>query len=301
MRLDENTLASASIPARLYAPGLTAIERFVALHPAWEVRADEMEVSGSEIGALLDKCRSDDASRFIRRVLFVVRHGGIAMAPQVEVVANFASYLSLPNLLVADGAGGMSPLVVGGPQGDRTMQAFLDAATVAARSNVVSDISIGSLCGLLADVAAEHRAVVVPPEVFVGHARTRHSCGVVAAVPPSPKAKSASRTLAGIARRGATTFGRLSHQPERANYGCYVGDDRVLVSTTEGFPLIAAASDRSLTPQLVTEGWYDTRLANFMRSRLRPGDWFVDIGGNIGLFSVFGAASCRAVGPRCLG
>jgi FkbM family methyltransferase len=76
-------------------------------------------------------------------------------------------------------------------------------------------------------------------------------------------------------------------------HGVYVGHNRVLISTTDGFPMYAVADDLSLTPDLLTRGWYDDCLLAFMDRVLRPGDWFVDVGANIGLFSL---AAAKRVG-----
>jgi len=78
------------------------------------------------------------------------------------------------------------------------------------------------------------------------------------------------------------------------SHGTLIGDDRVVIATADGFPLYASAQDRSLTPVLLARGWYDEALLELLDRVLRPGDRFVDVGANIGLFTV--AAAAR-VGP----
>ena len=74
-----------------------------------------------------------------------------------------------------------------------------------------------------------------------------------------------------------------------AAHGVYVGQNRVLIRTSDGFPLYARADDERLTPKLVQEGWSDQALLGFLDEVLRGGDWFVDFGADIGLFSLAAA------------
>jgi FkbM family methyltransferase len=82
--------------------------------------------------------------------------------------------------------------------------------------------------------------------------------------------------------------------PEGGNHACYLGGNRVLITTTQGFSLYAFADDRSLTPELAAHGAYDRPFLGFLARTLRPGDRFIDVGANIGLFAI---AAARLVGP----
>ncbi|MGZ4693637.1 MAG: FkbM family methyltransferase [Acidimicrobiales bacterium] len=76
-------------------------------------------------------------------------------------------------------------------------------------------------------------------------------------------------------------------------WGSYVGDNRVLVRTAWGLPLLAFADDLGVTPMLLTDGEYDGGFAAFLASVLDRGDVAVDVGANIGIFTL---AMGRAVG-----
>ncbi len=69
-------------------------------------------------------------------------------------------------------------------------------------------------------------------------------------------------------------------------HGTYIGEDRVLVHTVYGRPLLAAARDRSITPELMLTGCYDQPLVRFLSTRLAPGDVAFDIGANVGFFTI---------------
>ena len=80
--------------------------------------------------------------------------------------------------------------------------------------------------------------------------------------------------------------GRIFHLPGPWVWGTYVGHNRVLVRTTAGLPMLAFADDLGVTPMLLADGEYDARFGRFLRRVLERGDVVVDVGANIGLFTV---------------
>jgi FkbM family methyltransferase len=68
----------------------------------------------------------------------------------------------------------------------------------------------------------------------------------------------------------------------------------MLMGLPNGKHLVLIADDLSLTPNLVTQGMYDWPFWRFLHQHLRPGDHAVDIGANIGLFTI---AMAALVGP----
>ena len=84
--------------------------------------------------------------------------------------------------------------------------------------------------------------------------------------------------------RAAT--GRLFHLPGPWVWGTYVGHNRVLVRTTAGLPVLAFADDLGVTPVLLADGEYDARFGRFLRHVLERGDVAVDVGANVGLFTI---------------
>ena len=55
--------------------------------------------------------------------------------------------------------------------------------------------------------------------------------------------------------------------------------------------LLISADDLSLMPELVGEGGYDIPFTAFLQRTLNPDAVFVDVGTNVGLFTVIGARS----------
>ena len=76
--------------------------------------------------------------------------------------------------------------------------------------------------------------------------------------------------------------------------GIYLGNNRVLVAPVWGGKLLALADDLSLTPELIMHGVVEPALTVFLLQRIRPGQTVVDVGANIGYFTVLLGA---LVGP----
>ena len=70
--------------------------------------------------------------------------------------------------------------------------------------------------------------------------------------------------------------------------GTYVGNGRVLVYLETGGRLYVSADDLTLVPELLKTGIYDVPFTRFLHRTLTPNSTFVDVGANVGLFSIIG-------------
>lgn len=66
----------------------------------------------------------------------------------------------------------------------------------------------------------------------------------------------------------------------------YVGNDRVLLRTAAGYKMYADARDVSITPHLILDGVYERHTESALRTLVKPGMRILEIGANIGLFTV---------------
>jgi FkbM family methyltransferase len=69
-------------------------------------------------------------------------------------------------------------------------------------------------------------------------------------------------------------------------HGTYVGDGRMLISTVWGGRLLVPSNDLSLMPELVAHGTYDVPFTTFVQRHIKPGDTVIDVGANVGLFTL---------------
>ncbi|UHA75622.1 FkbM family methyltransferase [Paenibacillus sp. 481] len=68
--------------------------------------------------------------------------------------------------------------------------------------------------------------------------------------------------------------------------GVYIGSNRMLIKAAYGGKLIAPADDLSITPELVMHGSMEWPLTKYLHDHVQPGQTVVDVGANIGYFSV---------------
>lgn len=120
---------------------------------------------------------------------------------------------------------------------------------------------------------------------------------------PSPrrtKLAGARRVVRGAGRavRDLARYESIARRPAwpRHPAGTYVGNGRVMVILESGRPVLAHADDLGVTPTLLAEGVYDPGFVAFIRRTLRRGDVAVDVGANIGLFTLEMAWRVRSPG-----
>lgn len=69
-------------------------------------------------------------------------------------------------------------------------------------------------------------------------------------------------------------------------YGTYIGNNRMLVTLQTGGKIHALADDLSVTTGLLLDGYFEAGLTNYVMSNVHAGMNTVDVGANIGYFSV---------------
>ncbi len=75
----------------------------------------------------------------------------------------------------------------------------------------------------------------------------------------------------------------------------YLGDHEALVQARWGAKLVVDTRDRLLAPWLLMDGLWESHVTGWMHDHLRPGGVMVDVGANIGYFTVLAA---QLVGPE---
>ena len=104
-----------------------------------------------------------------------------------------------------------------------------------------------------------------------------------------------ARRLDGIEARLATI------SVDRYPYGpLYFGDHTALVATRWGAKMLVDTRDAMVSPWLVLDGLWESHVTDWLQHTLQPGQVFVDVGANIGYFTLLGG---MLVGPegRCVG
>lgn len=74
----------------------------------------------------------------------------------------------------------------------------------------------------------------------------------------------------------------------------YPTSGKLVSSTVHGHDIVLLGEDLSITPDVVKKGYYELREQLFVKRVLRGGDCFIDVGSNVGTFSLLAAS---IVGP----
>lgn len=85
-------------------------------------------------------------------------------------------------------------------------------------------------------------------------------------------------------------------KPTVRKFSSFVRTDEILIKTIHGYSIVADGMDLSITPELVFNGCYEFAEEEFLNKVLRGGDWFVDVGTNIGTFSLLAAQKVGSFG-----
>ncbi len=121
-------------------------------------------------------------------------------------------------------------------------------------------------------------------------ARTRRSLGMADL---NSRLDALDARLAGIETRLSELSDRAG-QPHYPRGPLYFGDHSALVATRWGAKMLVDTRDAAIAPWLVLDGLWEPHVTGWMQSSLQPGQVFVDVGANVGYFTLLGAS---LVGP----
>lgn len=76
-------------------------------------------------------------------------------------------------------------------------------------------------------------------------------------------------------------------------HGTYVGNDKVLTNLAFGGKAFVSSNDMSLMPELVSQGFIEPGLTNFLLENVKDHTIFVDIGANIGYYTILIASRIK--------
>jgi FkbM family methyltransferase len=85
------------------------------------------------------------------------------------------------------------------------------------------------------------------------------------------------------------------HAARYPNGPLYFGDHTALVATRWGAKMLVDTRDAAISAWIVLDGLWETHVTQWLQQTLRPGQVFVDVGANIGYFTLLGG---QLVGPQ---
>lgn len=99
-----------------------------------------------------------------------------------------------------------------------------------------------------------------------------------------------------VVRSALNSVARVARQSVYKPLPWYSLSPRIVVSTVHGHQLVANGGDYSITPKLVRDGFFELGSERFVANTVEGGDWFIDVGANVGLFSLIAAGRCGPFG-----
>lgn len=285
-----------------------------ALHPGWEFKSwvDPQDPKAFELGQEFAFATSGAQLADLVRLEVLWRYGGVYVDSDVEPVRALDTLLKESLFICTEDGDMLSNAVMGCVPGHPAVRACIDAILAERRTRLDVPPNIATGPALATQfMGGREDITVLPPECFYPYhysePRPRDIATVITpftygvhhwaaswvakptgdSVPWRSKFRRlVRRSLSPVTRRVLAGFRlELERQPRNA-FGTYVGNNRVIVSLPDHTPLVCLADDRSITPELIATGIYDLPYWRFLGKHLRPGDRVVEVGANIGLFTV---------------
>jgi len=75
-----------------------------------------------------------------------------------------------------------------------------------------------------------------------------------------------------------------------------MGNGRILTTTVRGHKMIVLADDLLISPHLILDGFWEPQITNVVLSAVRPGMRVLDIGANVGYYTILMADAIGATG-----
>lgn len=90
--------------------------------------------------------------------------------------------------------------------------------------------------------------------------------------------------------KAAESFNKqIKNKIDKTGFCTYVGDRTVLTETVFGRLIYVDSSDISISPHIMSKGYWEQHVTRFVTDNLHNGDSFIDVGANCGYFTILAA------------
>jgi FkbM family methyltransferase len=315
-----------SVPAETNAIQEEVIERARELHPTWEVKVwrDPIKADGFLLEKYWRKVKTGAGLADLIRLDVLFRFGGVYVDSDIKLIRPLDVLAQHYDCFIASEDGvNLTNALVGARKQSPAIYRIIDYLNKNEPDwDLPPNIATGPVL-FAAQLKWSHEITVLPRETFYSYSYTttldkdklvhRHSYGehlwhhswkMADPKPSMPKpqtrirlrnvAKERTREIIAGGFHVLNRLQRLNPAPKPFGPLSYPCSDELIVQTVHGFRMVVDGRDLSVTPDLVIEGSYEPSGENFVKSILRGGDWAIDVGANVGLFSLL-AGQC--VGP----
>lgn len=317
------------VPNAPSADQLAIIEQAKTTHPGWSIKIwnDDTEFPELPLNRFLRATKSGAQFADLLRLMAVYLHGGIYVDSDMRVLRPLEPLLETMTCFIASEDGyNLTNACFGATPYHPALGSIIDFLTRnepdwTLPPNITTGPGLfGKLLRWRSDVSILPRETFYPYHHYhaVKKAHALSYCEHLwagswlaewtwtefgYAKVPEPKQKKgealrrALRNRAGrLLRPVADAFGRAVARNVPKPLACYTVGPKVVVSSIHGHQLVANGFDYSLTPRLARDGYFELASERFVAKTLQGGDWFIDVGANIGLFSLLAAGKCGPFG-----
>jgi FkbM family methyltransferase len=318
-----------SVPNKPSPQQLEIIELARAMHPKWTIRVwnDDAEFPESPLHSYLRKCKSGAQFADLIRLEAVFKEGGIYLDSDMRVLRPLDTLAESTSFIIASEDGyNLTNACFGATPRHPALGSIIDfLADNEPDWDLPPNVTTGpmlfsKLLRWRSDIAVYPREIFYPYHHF-HKVRKPHELsycehlwagswtsgwtwtafGYARANTEEMKAKPNVReAVANLMRRAVRpifdTIGRAVERHRVKPLPSYPVAAKVVVSTIHGHQLVTSGYDYSLTPRLVRDGYFELASERFVAKTLAGGDWFIDVGANIGLFSLLAAGKCGLFG-----
>jgi FkbM family methyltransferase len=316
-------------PAQLSAAQRQVINRARLLHPKWEIKLwqQPIEDEGFSLARYWKKVNTEEQLADLVRLDAIYRWGGVyldsdmlllkALDPLVDGYEFFVASEDGVNLTNAVFAAKKDHRVIRGliddllwNEPDWTLPQWLTTGTLLFTRKLKWEQSVAVLpretfypynwneagrSVRRTHTYAEHLSVssrntkLRPATAETVHRQSRRGRLMAALKRPI------KRAVASAFRAGHRIYGLDPIRSYRLTM-CYPSSEELIVKTPHGFKLVIDGRDMSITPELVFDASYEGPEEHFVKKNLSGGDFMIDVGANIGLFTVLAARQVGTYG-----
>ena len=309
-----------TVPANSSPDQERNIELARRLHPDWKVMVwrDPVDTSGFQLSSYHGKVNSGAQLADLIRLDVVCRHGGVYLDSDIELCRPLDDLCRGEDFFCSEDGQNLTNAAFGARRGHPVIQRLIDELLAHEPDwRLPPNVSTGpQLFSRL--LRWQEGITLLPRDTFYPYnwnetpieaLTTTYGVHRWAASWKSPVPAATGiiaresthpawhRGLRRLLRRGVQAVlneYRRHHAPPVLGHYAY-GQD-LIVNTTRGLRLSLPGADLSITPEIALTGTYEEVELRFLERLLRGGDLFIDVGCNVGIFSLVAARRVGAFG-----
>jgi FkbM family methyltransferase len=302
-----------TVPEQPSTAQLDVIERARSLHPGWEVRVwrDPVDPEGLALSSLWPHANSGAQLADLIRLGVVHRHGGFYLDADLRLARSLEPLRRWGFVVASEDGASLTNAFFGATRGHPALEALIarlrdEPVDWSSPPHLTTGPALFSeVLHWREDVTVLPRASFYPfnwhqeqvdPEhwSYGVHEWARSWGHTVRRGPAESMRLVLRRVIEGVDRRVRPRARRLAAKLMAAGSTPYRAEGTLCARTAHGFRILLDGADLSVTPEIAQTGRYEPHEEQLVVALVRGGDWAIDAGANVGLFTLLLA---QRVGP----